>query len=218
MRGTAKAALVCGMVCVAVLGPAGGAAARSGSLVFKTLGGETLAPGAPLTLNSSNFQLEDSGGLRISCSRATLTGTLENNDAAVVVVSFTVGEFVSEPLPGCRFEPNLGPLLESEPLAAVKLPWTARFSSNLTAVLAGAEGVGFEEGAVSPCTWLGKQLKGIFEAPLGFLSTPAPLQKLRAGKGEACVPKGLINAKKATIGAEWSLTSEGETVRARIEK
>ena len=110
MRGTAKAALVSGMVCVAVLGLAGGAAARSGSLVLKTVGGETLAPGAPLTLSSSNFQLEDSGGLRISCARAALTGTLENNDATVVVASFTAGEFVSEPLPGCRFEPNLGPL------------------------------------------------------------------------------------------------------------
>ena len=218
MRGTAKAALVCGMVCVAVLGPAGGAAARSGSLVFKTLGGETLAPGAPLTLSSSNFQLETSGGARFSCSRATLTGTLENNDAAIVVASFTAGEFVSEPLPGCRFEPSLGPLLESEPLAAVKLPWSARFSSNLTAVLAGAEGVGFEEGAVSPCTWLGKRLKGTFEAPLGFLSTPAPLQKLSVGKGQPCWENGPVNRNKATVGAEWALSSEGETVRARIEK
>jgi hypothetical protein len=194
----------------------GTASAAKKTMVLQTPAG-TLEAGAELTLSSSNFQFENSGGLRLSCTTATLTGTLTSNDAPAATASFTAGEFVSTPHVGCFTGLESEPFFEYTPIQALRLPWTATFKTNLTATLAGAEGVGFGLEATPPgCAYLGSRIVGALDAPLGFMETAGPAQKLRLATKSHCWAKGPVNANKGTIGAEWALTSEGEEVRAHV--
>jgi hypothetical protein len=210
------AVLVVTMLAVWMVGAAEASAMKR--VVLQTASG-TLEPGAELTLSSSNFVFESSGGRRIQCEQATLTGTLTSNSAPSVNASFTEGEFTSEPHNGCLDPLALGFPNEYVPISAARLPWTATFKSNRTATLAGAEGVGFAIEAVAPtCTWYGKRIVGDLDAPYGFLETPGPKQMMRVQKGAPCYTKGPVNQSKATIAAEWTLTSAGETVTAHIQR
>lgn len=209
MRGIVGA-LVAIVVAMAVAGP-GTAAAKERVLVLGTAAG-ALEPGAQLTFSSANFQFEDSGGARLSCAQATLEGTLTGNGAPQINAVFTSSQLMSEPHPGCFAEPP-EVFIEYVPLNAVGLPWTATFSRNGTIKIAGAHGVGFEIAATSPgCTWYGKRLLGTFITPLGFMSTAAPNQRLSLEREAPCWSKGPVNANRATIAAEWTLTSDGEEV------
>ena len=59
--------------------------------------------------------LETSGGMRLTCSHATLTGTLTSNDAQVITASFTAGSFWSQPEFGCERYPTQVALVEYGP-------------------------------------------------------------------------------------------------------
>lgn len=192
---------------------ASSAAAAKTEFDMRTAAGR-LAPGAPLTFSSSNFQFETSGGARVSCAQATLEGTLTSNGGRTVTASFTSASLTTEPYGGCLQEPPTGferPDVVS--LAATDLPWTATLSTKGAITLAGAQGVGFELSGGGPaCVWHGKRLYGTFITPYGFMETAGPNQKLRQ-EIPACRAHGAGNSDEATIAAEWTLTSNGEEVK-----
>ena len=219
LRGITLALLLLGVSLFAV--SSASAFKKPKNLFLQTAKG-VLVPGQEVALSSSELAFENSGGLRLECSHATLTGTLTINDAQVVTVSFTEGSFWSDLELGCqRLQPLIQPV-EYSRLVPAALPWTASFSYKGTVAIAGTEGVALEVLEPAPgtnrCRYVGKSLKGSLQRaiPQADVMMPYPLEKLAIARNQPCRGKGPGYVTKATMRATWYLSSEGEPVEAKI--